>query len=223
MLGLPSRVALAAFRQAVHEVSPFHSVGFVRSLDDVRVAMLVEHPNGVSEHVLARSEVPASLRPSMESARQEETTWIGANPTGVAEWLLALGNVRRVASFHVPNLEPVIRLWIGFTEPAALSDQQLRAIETAVHENTGLLWPPVSSDEERVHLQRLEETAGLLPPLLHVLDVREVFNRLSVIARRALPHDLLLLHCWFSRGQLAFEKGGVEDTPTSKVEEGKVA
>jgi hypothetical protein len=105
MLGLPSRAALAACRQAVHEVSEFHSVGFVRNLDDVRVSMLVEHPNGVSEHALPRSDIPSSLRPTVGAATQEETNWIGANPTGVAEWLLALGNVRRVASFRVPNVE----------------------------------------------------------------------------------------------------------------------
>ena len=193
MLGLPSRAALAAFRQAVREVSEFHSVGFVRNLDDVRVSMLVEHPNGVSEHALARSDIPSSLRPSVGAATQEETNWIGANPNGVAEWLLALGNVRRVASFRVPNVEPVMRLWIGFSETDALSDQQLEAIERAVYGNAGLLWPPVSPDEEKAQLRRLEEAASLLPPLLHVLDVREVFDRLSVIARRALPHDLLLL------------------------------
>ena len=34
---------------------------------------------------------------------------------------------------------------------------------------------------------------GSLPAVLRVLDVREVFDRLSAIARRALPHDLLLL------------------------------
>ena len=105
MLGLPSRAALAAFRQAVREVSEFHSVGFVRNLDDVRVSMLVAHTNGVSEHALARSDIPSLLRPSVGEARQEETNWIGANPNGVAEWLLALGNVRRVASFRVPNVE----------------------------------------------------------------------------------------------------------------------
>jgi hypothetical protein len=49
MLGIPSRAALTAFMQAVREVAPLHSVGFVRIVDDARVAMLIAHPNGVSE------------------------------------------------------------------------------------------------------------------------------------------------------------------------------
>jgi len=193
MLGLPSREALTAFMQAVHEVAPLHSVGFVRSLDDARVSMLIAHPNGVSEHGLPRSDVPTILRPILEEARQEETRWIGANPDGVVEWLLALGSVRRVASFNIPNREPVMRAWTGFTSPDPLTYEQMRAIEAVVQKRIGLLWPPVSPEDANEQLRRLEETAHLLPPLLHVLDVREIFDRLSVIARRALPHDLLIL------------------------------
>ena len=193
MLGLPSREALSAFMQAVHEVAPLHSVGFVRSLNDARVSMLIGHPNGVSEHSLQRSEVPGLLRPLIEQARQEETRFIGANPEGVVEFLLALGNVRRVASFGVPGREPVMRAWTGFTSPDPLTPDQMQAIEAVVHKQIDLLWPPVSSEEASEQLRRLEETAHLLPALLHVLDVREVFDRLSVIARRALPHDLLIL------------------------------
>ncbi len=51
----------------------------------------------------------------------------------------------------------------------------------------------VSSEEASAQLRRLEAAAHLLPALLHVLDVREVFDRLSMIAKRALPHDVLQL------------------------------
>ena len=193
MVGIPSLEALTAFMAAVHDVAPLQSVGFVRTLDDARVSMLIAHPNGISEHNLPRSETPAVLRPSMDDARQEETRWIGANPDGVVEWLLAFGNVRRVASFRVPDREPVMRAWIGFLSPDPLTFEQMRAIEAVVHKRIDLLWPPLSPDEANEQLLRLEETAHLLPALLHVLDVREIFDRLSVIARRALHHDLLLL------------------------------
>ena len=179
--------------RAARGIAPLQSLGFVRSLDDARVEMLFSHTNGVSEHIVQRSEVPAVLRPSVEGARQAETRWIGANPEGVVEWLLALGNVRRVASFHVPGREPAIRAWMGFPDPDPLAGEQLEALEAALQANADLLWPGVSSEEASVQLRRLEEAAHLLPALLHVLDVREVFDRLSVIAKRALAHDLLVL------------------------------
>ena len=193
MLELPNGEALASLTRAARAVAPVQVFGFARSLDDARVEMLFFHINGVSEHVVPRSEVPAVLRPSVDDARQEETRWIGANPEGVVEFLLTVGNVRRVASFHVPGREPAIRAWMGFADPAPLTNEQMQGLEGAVRANSALLWPVVSFTIAGAQLRRLEEAAHLLPALLHVLDVREVFDRLSVIAKRALPHDLLLL------------------------------
>jgi len=44
-------------------------------------------------------------------------------------------------------------------------------------------------------LRRFELAAELLPAILRVLDVREVLDRLSSVAKRALPHDPLILRC----------------------------
>ena len=82
MLPLPSREALATLTQAANAIVPLQSLGFVSSLDDARVMVLFVHGNGVSQHVLQRPDVPTVLRPSIDEARQEETTWIGANPEG---------------------------------------------------------------------------------------------------------------------------------------------
>jgi GAF domain-containing protein len=193
MLELPSREALVSLTRAARGVAPLQILGFARSLDDARVEMLFFHVNGVSEHVVQRSEVPAVLRPSVDDARQEGTRWIGANPEGVVEFLLTLGNVRRVASFRVLGREPAIRAWMGFADPDPLSYEQMQELEGLLRANAARLWPAVSFEDASAQLRRLEETAHLLPALLHVLDVREVFDRLSVIAKRALPHDLLLL------------------------------
>jgi hypothetical protein len=103
MLELPSRETLVSLTRAARAVAPVQVLGFARSLDDARVEMLFFHINGVSEHIVRRSEVPAVLRPSVGDARQEEARWIGANPEGVVEFLLTLGNVRRVASFRRPQ------------------------------------------------------------------------------------------------------------------------
>src|ERR1700752_4244616 len=193
MLPLPSREALATLTQAAHAIVPIQSFGFVTSLDDARLSMFFVHPNGMSQHVVQRIDVPTVLRPSIEEGRQEETTWIGANPEAAVEWLLSLGNVRRLVSVPVPGIDPVIRGWFGFSSTDALTQEQIHALESTLGESRHLLWPATSSHEAGMQLQRLEEAAQLLPALLHVLDVREVFDRLSVNAKRALPHDLLLL------------------------------
>jgi len=193
MLPLPSREALAALTQAANAIVPIQSFGFVSGLDDARLSLFFVHPNGMSQHAVQNSDVPTVLRPSIEEARQEETTWIDANPEGAVEWLLSLGNVRRLVSVRVPGSDPVIRGWFGFSSTEALTDEQIRALEATLGRSRHLLWPATSSDRAQTQLQRLEEAAQLLPALLHVLDVREIFDRLSVNAKHALPHDLLLL------------------------------
>jgi two-component system response regulator AtoC len=192
MLALPSREALAALTRAANAVVPVQSLGVVQSLDDARVGLLISHANGMSDHVVSRSDVPAVLRPLIGEAQQDGMGWAALNPEGVVEWLLGLGGVSRVASFRVPRREPVIRVWIGTPGPEPLTHDQLHALERVVDDGVGRLWPATDGDATE-QLRRLEETAHLLPALLHVLDVREVFDRFSVIARRALPHDLLLL------------------------------
>jgi hypothetical protein len=95
----------------------------------------------------------------------------------VVEWPLTFGNVRRVASFPVSGREPVMRAWIGFLSPDPLTYEQMSALEAVVHTRIDLLWPRLSPGEANEQLLRLEETAHLLPALLHVLDVREIFDR----------------------------------------------
>ncbi|MFN7951306.1 MAG: hypothetical protein U0610_06250 [bacterium] len=50
---------------------------------------------------------------------------------------------------------------------------------------------PDSSDTEL--LERLLALDELLPTLAGVLDVRQVFERLSTLARRVIAHDMLLM------------------------------
>src|SRR5262249_17499203 len=51
--------------------------------------------------------------------------------------------------------------------------------------------PGLSSDAER--LRRLQALDDLLPTLAGVLDIRDVFDRISHISQRVLPHDMIAL------------------------------
>jgi transcriptional regulator with GAF, ATPase, and Fis domain len=192
MSSLPSRKVLASLNEAFSAVVQVQSFGFVQSRDDSCVELLLSHANGVSDHVILRSEMPAVLRPLINEVSQDATTWIGANPDGAVEWLLALDGVRRVVSFVVPQTEPIMRVWIGLTEPDPVPDDAVRLLRNVVQAHANEL-AGAATEHPAESLARMEETAHLLPALLHVLDVREVFDRLSVIARRALSHDLLVL------------------------------
>src|SRR6185503_10168652 len=89
--------------------------------------------------------------------------------------------------------EPATRFWVGVSDPEPFSPDQVRRLDAVAVESIPLLTASISQDEAFERLRRLEQAAGLLPALLHVLDIREVIDRLSSTARQALPHDLLLL------------------------------
>jgi transcriptional regulator with GAF, ATPase, and Fis domain len=82
-------------------------------------------------------------------------------------------------------------LWLGSRRPAAFRPEDREpAIAIA-----GLLSPSVEQEralaamgEER---RRLESLSLLLPMVASTLDIREIFHRVSAVARGTLPHDAL--------------------------------
>jgi len=193
MRGIPSRAGLATLTEAANAVVPAVVLGVARRLDDDRVSVLYSYPHGIGEFVLAGSEVPEALRPTAEGPQQADAAAIKANPLGAVEWLLLFGGVQRVASLRVSECGPATRFFIGVSDPNPLTFDQLTRLEPVAEATERLLSAPQSPEEAGERLRRLDLAAGLLPALLRVLDVREVFDRLSATAKEALPHDLLLL------------------------------
>src|SRR5262245_6088020 len=50
---------------------------------------------------------------------------------------------------------------------------------------------PESDSSDAARLKRLQALDDLLPLLTSVLDIRQIFVRISEIAQRALPHDFM--------------------------------
>lgn len=99
-----------------------------------------------------------------------------------------------MVSLRLVDIEPATRLWVGFTRSEPLSADGLARLHALADEAARLLRQEPSRDQQFQRFHRLELAARLIPALVHVLDVREVIDRLSATAKRALPHDLLLLN-----------------------------
>src|SRR6185295_18596609 len=194
MLDIPPREGFAALIEAANAVVPAVALGFARSLDNDRVSLLYSYQHGIGEFVLAGSDMPEVLLSSSDGPRQADASAFNANPAGAIEGLLLSEGVKRVASVGISRCESPARFWIGSSDPNPLTSDQLHRLAVVADEGAGLLNPQVSPEEAAERLQRLELAAELLPALLHVLDVREVFDRLSTTAKRALPHDRLILY-----------------------------
>ncbi len=189
MLDLPSRTALTALSDRAAAALPCRAVGFVRALEDARAWVLQVAPNGVSTHVVPQASLPRALRPDASGVEVEVLQRHDGN---AIEWQLASLDIRQVVATSLPDAQPT-RFWIGTGDATPPTSGEIAAVADVAAAAAGMLDVPLSADAAAERYRRLDLAAELLPTLLHVLDVREVFNRISAAANRALPHDLLVL------------------------------
>jgi transcriptional regulator with GAF, ATPase, and Fis domain len=192
MREIPSRRDFAALTEATAAIVNPSTLGFVQSLGQDRVYILYSTPHGIGEYVLPASDLPEVLHSSNGFAQAGAAT-LHANPSGVFEWHLLAGDVQRVASMPLGSPDRGIRFWIGLSDPDELTEDQRITLAAIAESHAGVLTTALTAEEIFERHRRLELAAELLRELLRVLDVREVFNRLSAIAQKALPHDVLLL------------------------------
>ena len=191
MQQLPSRGDLAAIANAARQVASAPLVGFVRPDGDTWARVLYSHPYGISEHRVAIRELPPSLQPPLSGILDDDAASLVEQPETALQWLLAAERTARLVS--LPLGEVGGRFWIAVPDAGALSPDQIERLAGIASDGARLFTTAESSAAVHSRFERLERAAELVPALLHVLDIREVFDRLSVAAKRALPHDFLLL------------------------------
>jgi transcriptional regulator with GAF, ATPase, and Fis domain len=194
IMDIPSRAALQSLTAAANEVVPTTTIGFARSVEGGRVAILYSYAYGIGGFELAEDWVADTLRPSGNDHRQLDGDELRAQGSRATERFLLDNQTERLISVRVNGLEPATRFWLGSTKREEATADSLRRLSAIANEHAAMLTPRRSIEESHARLERLEQAADLIPALLHVLDVREVIDRLSTTAKRALPHDLLLLN-----------------------------
>jgi transcriptional regulator with GAF, ATPase, and Fis domain len=177
--------------RAANAIAPSAALGLAQRANDGRVSILYADIHGLGEALPAADDLPPVLRPSGDGLLSADLPAAGADRP--MEWYLGLDGVERLVSVRVPGLRLDTRLWIGLSSRPELTVPQIVDIEALAETTAALLGAPPSPDAAAEQHRRLELAAGLLPALTRVLDVREVFDRLSTISREALPHDMLML------------------------------
>jgi len=194
MLEVPSRASLKELIAAANAVAPVSALGFARLLENGQASVLYSYAHGMGGFMLPAAGVPDALLPSAGGVREADLAMLEAGRHRAVEAFLRDNGVATLVTLPLPDLEPPIRLWLGLLRAESLTAGQLLALEAVADAGARTLRQPLSRDDQFQRLARLEQAAALIPALLHVLDVREVIDRLSETARRALPHDLLLLN-----------------------------
>ena len=171
-------------------------MGFSRGLEDGRISVLYCLPAWHGRvHAAGRRRAGGAAARRRWRARSRRARPRVARRIARSRSFLRDNHARRLVSLPLPGIDPPIRRVVRPGEPGRAHAGTAPASRLCrLRRRHPAVAGTVAGRSSFNSLTRLEQAAQLIPALLHVLDVREVIDRLSATARRALPHDLLLLN-----------------------------
>jgi hypothetical protein len=113
--------------------------------------------------------------------------------TGFSDDIREESAVRQVYTIPIGATDPPAMLVVGMSGSDPVSAEQISSIESLASSAGAFLKNGQSPEGEIELLRRLEAIEKLLPTFFRVLDVREIFDRLSVTAKEVLRHDFASL------------------------------
>ena len=187
-----ARVAAAARR-----VLPFDAAGVVRIVDGPALLSWGMATSGIAaepEWRCERSEISDLLWPSATGTSRIGDASSVLDPSLRADRAVLDSGTRSIlVAPIVRGLVPLGDLWLSARTPSRFSPDDEEAASAIADILSATLEHERLADEEKKRLRRHRELEALGPALASALDVREVFDQVSAIARRVLPHDKMTL------------------------------
>jgi transcriptional regulator with GAF, ATPase, and Fis domain len=194
-------VVTSLYRSA-QTLLPIKGLGLIRQEQPERAVLTYLDPFGNTEYRGEAGAFPEAVLPSAA----DETRVIGveqleAIPNGLLESRLLHRSfaaevqdecaVRELLVIPVPGLESSTVLLVGRADTSPLSAAQQGDLDRLAATIVGLIERADAErrDNELALLRRLDAVDRLLPAFFRVLDVREIFGRVSEITRDVLRHD----------------------------------
>jgi GAF domain-containing protein len=113
--------------------------------------------------------------------------------TGLPDDIREESGVKEVITLPVAGTGGEVTLVVSLSEAVSGGEDQVAILDSIASRVVEFLQPPESRTSELELLRRLEAVEKLLPALFRVLDVREIFDRLSAITKDVLRHDFASL------------------------------
>jgi transcriptional regulator with GAF, ATPase, and Fis domain len=172
--------------EQARSVTPVALIALVQQRDGGRASVLHTVGQSVVQCVASIGELPEVLRPTGADLRQvgpEGLETVFGSPVG---WFPRAVGARRLVSVGVPGSVPAARLYLATSRPEVFTADQEVQLQ-AVAAVAGRVLADVGTAGLSDGFNAIDRTGELLGALLRVLDVREVFDRVSETAVRALP------------------------------------
>src|SRR5262245_42680524 len=179
-------------------ILPVRGLGVVHEDGFDHVILTYVDGLGATAYRCRADEIVEALRP--RHARRVLTTIdLNGNPDGLFESkLLVRGfaegirqefHVHQTVAIAIPDGSEPATLVIAISTPDPLTADQKSGIEQLARRVIDFVHETLPVETERERSRRLEAVAGILPALVRVLDIREIFDHLSTIAKDVLRHD----------------------------------
>jgi transcriptional regulator with GAF, ATPase, and Fis domain len=178
------RVALAALEDEALAIAPLQGWGLVLPAGHGLVSFQMCHRWGTHSNILPVEDLPAGLRTPISDVRQIGPITQHGGPIETTQ--VTMGIATLVA---IPLPDDLGLFWAGSGEGAPLTEAQVGALRDLANRLVEQSRQPEAEDSLGRRLERLESLADVLPLIARALDLRDVFERIAEVARRALPHD----------------------------------
>jgi len=188
------------FAEAPTEL-PVAGLGFVYEDDEPGLVFVYIDGTGLSVYRGDDQEVSKPFHPGREPAYFSEADLV-AKAAGLIEsraanvsdppGLLAEYQARRLFTAPIPGQRAATFI-VGLKDAALASDAEREAVRALAERSAHCFDETPAADADLAVLRRLDDAERQLPRLFQVLDVREIFDRLSESTRDVLPHDLASL------------------------------
>jgi transcriptional regulator with GAF, ATPase, and Fis domain len=191
--------SLRALHQAVAHLPYVSGIGVVTGDEDDSAVFAYADALGRAVYKARPADVSAAFRPSSTGVRPARAGDLEGNPQGLVESRLRLAGfaedireghgARAAVVLDVPDGPPPASLIVGVRTSTPLGDARLAELSAVNARARQALTLTVSAERELALLRRLASMELLLPALFKVLDVRQIFDRLSALTKGVLPHD----------------------------------
>ena len=175
------------------------SLGVVRDDDGGGALFAYRDEFGSSVYGATLTALPETFSPRTARRLDVDPALLARNRDGLIESrLLMTGShegeqcepLRHILTVPVPRVgDSRALLIVGVAAERTPASADLARIDTLASTIAGMLARRESRETELERLRRLEKVEALLPALVHVLDVREIFERLSAITNDVIPHE----------------------------------
>jgi transcriptional regulator with GAF, ATPase, and Fis domain len=180
--------ALAAVEPDIWSTTPFAAVGFVVPAENGLVRFEMRTAQVATANLLRHSNLPRTFRVLSES-QGVAPSLLDSDLDGAIGCALPSARLGSVIGSPLGSGRPSAIMWAALADDRPIEEGEIRALARFAIRVDALAAAGEPPDVRERRLVRYNALRGVLSTLASALDVRDVFGRLSMLARKILPHD----------------------------------